>query len=139
VGETELGNILRNRQFELDQELAGAQFELDRREAASRRAEADNERARQLQRQREEEAQQAMDDLIQSGRELGATLGDAFFQAASGAATVRQIMADLLQQLARAVSGRAFESLGEFVASGFTQTQASQNASPTASGWERVP
>ena len=89
-------------------------------------------RVMEEQRQAAEQAQAAMDQLVQSGREFGATIGDAFFNVASGTQDARQAMAALLADLARAASRQAFANIfgaasGSF---GATQAQRTQNVTP---------
>ena len=79
-----------------------------------------------------ERAQVAMDNLVQSGREFGATIGDAFFNVASGAQSARQAIASIVADLARSGLRQAFAGIGGAVAGGFgaTATQSAANATP---------
>lgn len=92
------------------------------------RQEVDYERQRRAQ----DEAAQRMDELIDKGRQFGATIGDAFFNVASGAQTARQAIQGLLLDLARAASRQAFSNVFGAVV-GATQTQTTQNSTPSGS------
>jgi len=69
-----------------------------------------------------EESQRAMDELVQTGREFGATIGDAFFNVASGTQSARQALAALVADFARAASRQAFAGIFGAAASGFGAT-----------------
>lgn len=75
-------------------------------------------------------AQKEMDILIAKGQQFGATIGDAFFNVASGAQSARQAIAGLISDMARAASREAFAGIFGRIAGGFgtTPAQAGANA-----------
>lgn len=79
-----------------------------------------------------EQAQIEMDRLIQQGEQFGATIGDAFFNVASGAQTARQAIAAIVSDLARATAQRGFAGIFGSVAGSFGKTgvQAAGDSSP---------
>jgi hypothetical protein len=79
-----------------------------------------------------EQAQIGMDRLIQQGEQFGATIGDAFFNVASGAQTARQAIAAIVSDLARATAQRGFAGIFGSVAGSFGKTgvQAAGDSSP---------
>jgi len=85
-----------------------------------------------------ERANEEMDRLQEKGRQFGETIGDAFFNVASGAQTARQAIAALISDLARAASRQAFGALFS-AAAGATQTQVAQNAPNPGGSTRTVP
>jgi uncharacterized coiled-coil protein SlyX len=76
-----------------------------------------------------DKANQEMDELLRKGQQLGSTLGDAFFNVVSGAATAKQIMASIVADMARQGFRQGFAGLfGEFGQSfGKTPAQAKED------------
>lgn len=79
-------------------------------------------------------ANQRMDELVRKGEQFGATMGDAFFNVATGATTARQAIAAIVADLARATSRQAFSALFGQVAAGFGQTGAQAAANQPSPG-----
>jgi len=79
-----------------------------------------------------DESKRAMDELIAQGERFGATLGDAFFNVATGAITARQAIAQIVADLARATSQQAFAKLFGIVSSGVSAGFGASAAQTTA-------
>lgn len=76
-----------------------------------------------------EEAQRAMDEMLAKANQFGATLGDAFFNAATGAQSLRQSLAQILSDFARIGAQKAFGAIFEAVAGGFAKTPTQKGGS----------
>ena len=85
----------------------------------------------EMRRRANEEAQRAMDELIAKGEQFGATIGDAFFNVASGATTARQAIAAIVADLARAQAQKAFSGMFGAFAASFGQTPEQSGANET--------
>lgn len=121
VGSGELTEFLGTRR-----ELAQAGIDREETREANRRRAVEDRLKREAEAQ--EQALQNMRELIQAGREFGATIGSAFFNVASGTQTARQAIAQLVAELARAAAIRGFSNLFGAAVGGLTPTQARGNA-----------
>jgi len=85
-----------------------------------------------------EEAQRAMDELVQTGREFGATIGDAFFNVASGTQSARQALASLVLDFSRAASRQTFANIFGAASAGFGKTGAQVAADTPPPGGSNI-
>jgi hypothetical protein len=67
----------------------------------------------------QQQALQAMDEMRMKAREVGEYLGDAFFDAARGATTLRQMLASILTDFGRQAFRNAFGGLASSIGGGF--------------------
>jgi hypothetical protein len=67
----------------------------------------------------QQQALRAMDEMRNKAREVGEYLGDAFFDAARGATTLRQMLAGILTDFGRQAFRQAFGGLGSSLVGGF--------------------
>lgn len=136
------GDLLRRRRQQENFDalnLNGAQLRLDEEALLRNRSDALEQQRFDRQRQAQEEAQARMDELIEKGREFGATIGDAFFNVASGAQTARQAIAGLISDLARAASQQAFAGIFGTLAPQFGSTTTQQAANVRVPSGEMAP
>jgi hypothetical protein len=84
--------------------------------------EAEQRRRTDMQREAAMQANRDMEELLAKGRAFGETIGDAFYNVASGAQSARQAIVALLSDLGRMASRQAFGALGQSIAGGFGQT-----------------
>lgn len=94
------------------------------------------ERIADEQRQAALEAQQAMEELKNDAKELGNYMGDAFYNAVSGAQSLRQVVSSIISDFARMASRQAFSGMFQSIAGGFggTASQGQFQGPPTAAG-----
>lgn len=105
----------------------GAGFRAAEMRLESERAAQREQERFEAQRQAEQQSLENMRALRAEAEAFGATIGDAFFNVASGTQTARQAIAALVSDLARAASRQAFAGLFGNLAVGATGTQASQS------------
>lgn len=74
-----------------------------------------------------DQASRRMDELIRQGERFGSTIGDAFFNVASGAQGLRQAIAAIVSDLARAGARNGFAALFGQMSKGFGQTAVQAN------------
>lgn len=82
----------------------------------------------------QEQAAARMREMVESARQVGAYLGDAFFDAVSGAQSVRQVLAAIVSDFARQGTRSIFSSIAGSIAGGFGQTPAQAGTQPRAAG-----
>lgn len=83
------------------------------------------ERQAQVNQENTERALRAMDELVAKGEQFGATIGNAFFNVASGTQTARQALQSLIADFARLASQQAF---ARFFGTAFGATAPQQNS-----------